>query len=119
MDTKNLDNNLLMFLKNILDIDIDKDVVFIKDSKFSYIYANKIFCEVFGVQAETILGKNDESFIKEKEVLNKCYESDKYSYEKDFLIHEEEVFKQKYRVLKLKINLGGGNSGILCFAKLK
>lgn len=119
MNTKDLDKNLLTFLKNILDIDINKDIVFIKDSEFSYIYANKIFCEIFGVKVETILGKNDESFIKEKDVLDKCYESDKYSYEKDFLIHEEEVFNQKYRVLKIKINLGKGRNGILCFAKLK
>lgn len=119
MKLKGLDTNLMLFLKNILDIDIEKDIVFVKDSSFRYIYANKIFCNVFGIEEEDILGKNDETFILDKNILEKCYESDKYSYEKDFLIHEEEVFNQKYRVLKLKINLGDKSNGILCFAKLK
>lgn len=119
MKLKGLDTNLMLFLKNILDIDLGKDIVFVKDSSFRYIYANKIFCNVFGIEEEDILGKNDETFILDKNILEKCYERDKYSYEKDFLIHEEEVFNQKYRVLKLKINLGDKSNGILCFAKLK
>lgn len=119
MNIRDLDKNLLIFLKNILDVDIERDIVFIKDSNFNYIYANEIFCNLFGTKVEIILGKNDKSFITNKEILEKCYESDKYSYDRDFLIHEEEVFNKKYRVLKLKINLGEGSSGILCFAKLK
>lgn len=118
MKIQSLDKNMLSFLKNILDIDLEKDIVFIKDSNFNYVYANEIFCNLFEIEMNNILGKNDKAFIKDKIVLEKCYESDKYSYEKDFLIHEEIVFEQKYRVLKLKINLGNKKSGILCFAKL-
>lgn len=114
-----LDEKLVFFLKSILDLDLEKDIVFIKDANFHYIYANKIFCDLFKVNVEDILGQTDKKFIFDNNALTKCYESDKRAYEKDFLIHEEEVFNNLYRVLKIKINLGGEKEGILCFAKLK
>lgn len=119
MKIEEKNKNLLTLLENLLEINLEKDVVFIKDSNFSYVYANKVFCDLFGVEEEIILGKKDESFIKDKKVLERCLESDKVSYETSFLIHEEELFNKIYRVLKIRINLGGEKNGILCFAKTK
>ena len=113
-----LDERLKFFIKSILNINIESDILFIKDSNFKYIYANEIFCNLFNINAADIIGKGDEVFIFDKKVLKKCFESDKATYEKDFIIHEENVFNQRYEVLKLKINLGERGEGILCFAKL-
>lgn len=117
MSIQNLDANVLFFLKNILDVDLKKDIVFIKDSDFKYIYANEKFCEVFKVEVKDILGKGDRTFIYDEEILERCIESDKYSYKQNFLIHEEKVYGKRYRVLKVKINLGDKKYGVLCFAK--
>lgn len=118
MKIKEQNKNLLTLLENLLEIDLQKDIVFIKDSEFSYVYANDIFCNLFGVKEEVILGKKDEYFIKDKNMLDRCLESDKISYETNFLIHEEKVFGRVYKVLKVKINLGDKEKGILCFAKI-
>lgn len=114
-----LDEKLSFFIKSILNIDIDNDIIFIKDSNFKYIYANVIFCDLFNVKLEDIIGKGDEVFIFDKEILRNCNNSDKAANDKYFIIHEEDVFDQNYKVLKLKINLGKNKEGILCFAKLK
>lgn len=119
MEKKYLDEKLSFFIKSILNIDINNDIIFIKDSNFKYVYANIIFCNLFNIKLENIVGKRDETFIFDKEVLIKCNESDKFTYEKDFIIHEEKVFNHKYKVLKLKINLTEKTQGILCFAKVR
>lgn len=119
MDLNFLDKNIFIFIKTILDVDIEKDIVFIKDENFRYIYANDVFCNLFNIQFEKIVGKNDDTFILNEKVLEKCYQSDLHSFQKDFLIHEEEVNNETFRVLKIKINLGSGRTGILCFAKLQ
>lgn len=118
MKIKRQNKNLLTLLENLLEIDLQKDIVFIKDSEFSYVYANDVFCNLFGVKEEVILGKKDEYFIRDKNVLDRCLESDKISYETNFLIHKEKVFGRVYKVLKVKINLGDKEKGILCFAKI-
>lgn len=118
MKIKRQNKNLLTLLENLLEIDLQKDIVFIKDSEFSYVYANDVFCNLFGIKEEFILGKKDEYFIRDKNVLARCLESDKISYETNFLIHEEKVFGRVYKVLKVKINLGDKEKGILCFAKI-
>lgn len=119
MNLNELDSKLVLFLKGILDIDFERDIIFIKDSKFKYLFVNKVFCNLFNVAQEDVLGKSDECFINSSEILENCYKSDKQAYNSEFFICEEEVFNKKYKVLKLKINIGNGNRGLLCFAKIK
>lgn len=109
--------NLLNVLSTILDINFEKDIIFIKNSNFEYIYANQAFCEEFDVNLSDILGKTDNFFIKDRQTLSICHSSDVKAYRDSFLIVEEESSTARFKVLKLKINLGNGNSGIFCFAK--
>lgn len=119
MELNKLDTNLISFLKGILDINFEQDIIFIKDSDFKYIFVNERFCDIFDVALEDILCKSDESFIYNNEILENCCKSDKIAYIKGFFICEEKVFNKNYRVLKVKINIGNGRSGLLCFAKIK
>lgn len=118
MNTKYLDLNLLNFLKNILDVDLNKDLIFIKNSNFEYIYVNSIFCQLFNLNTEEIIGKKDKDFFEDKNAVLICQQSDIKAFETSYLIHEEEAFNKNFRVLKIKINLGDKKEGLLCFAKI-
>ena len=118
MNTKYLDPNLLNFLKNILDVDLNKDLIFIKNSNFEYIYVNSIFCQLFNLNTEEIIGKKDKDFFEDKNAVLICQQSDIKAFETSCLIHEEEAFNKNFRVLKIKINLGDKKEGLLCFAKI-
>ena len=114
-----LNNNLKFFIKNILNLDLENDFIFIKDSNLNYIYANSKFCSLFNITIESIIGKNDDSFIKDPILCAGCQESDIYALQNNHFICFEEAFGKTFRVLKLKINLEKDTEGILCFAKLK
>ena len=118
MNTKYLDPNLLNFLKNILDVDLNKDLIFIKNSNFEYIYVNSIFCQLFNLNTEEIIGKKDKDFFEDKNAVLICQQSDIKAIETSYLIHEEKAFNKNFRVLKIKINLGDKKEGLLCFAKI-
>lgn len=113
----NSDKQLVSFLKNILDIDLEKDLVFIKDVNFKYIYVNDIFCQLFNLKPEEIIGKTDSDFFSDKVALKNCYESDLSALKNSYILHEEKAFKRNFKVLKIKINLGNNKIGLLCFAK--
>lgn len=108
---------LLDVLNEILDINLEKDIVFIKDSDFKYVYVNNRFCEIFSLDQNTVIGKCDNNFIQDKTTLENCYLSDCKAFEDNFIIIEETTFGKKFNVLKLKINLGHNKNGILCLAK--
>lgn len=112
--------NLEVFnsLAELLDINFERDIIFIKDADLKYIYANLKFGKLFNVKIEDIVLKTDNFFIKDKKVIEKCYESDLMALTKNFIIHEEKIDNRIYKVLKLKINLGENKFGILCFSKL-
>lgn len=50
--------------------------VAIKNSKGKYIYANNLFCETYGVTRHYIVGKTDESFMDELEVMKTTQEDE-------------------------------------------
>lgn len=50
METGFLDKNMLDFIKNILDIDLSKDLIFIKNNNFEYSYVNSVFCDMFNLK---------------------------------------------------------------------
>lgn len=114
-----LNKNIDFFIKNVLNLDLNKDVIFIKNSNFEYIYANSKFCDLFNINLKNLIGKKDIDFISDKILLKTCEQSDLYVFENNYLICIESAFDKEFRVLKLKIDLGNNNIGILCFAKTK
>lgn len=118
MNTKYLDKNLLSFLRNVLDVDLDKDLIFIKNHNFEYTYVNSVFCNLFNLSIEEIIGKKDKDFFKDEDAIEICHLSDIKAYETNYLIHEEKAFNKEFRVLKIRINLGDKKDGLLCFAKI-
>lgn len=91
----------------------------IKDNNFKYIYVNNMFCNLFNISLNNVIGKRDSDFILDKNLLNTCNQSDIYTLENNFLVCTEKSFNKSFEVLKLKINLGNDKIGILCFAKIK
>ena len=55
-------------LKNILNLDLENDFIFFKDSNLKYIYINKRFCELFEIELKDIRGKSDLEAL-EKNIL--------------------------------------------------
>lgn len=60
--------------------------VAIKNKKRKYIYANDLFCEIYGVTRHYIVGKTDESFMDELEVM-------KSTQEDDIVLNEEKILE--------------------------
>lgn len=114
-----MNDELKFFIKNILDFDLNHDFIFMKDDKLNYIYANEKFCNLFQVKLEELIGKNDYYLMKNYKYIEKCNYGDTFALNNNFFISDEIVFDQKYRVLKLKINVDHHKPGILCLAKIK
>lgn len=114
-----LNRNIDFFIKNVLNLDLNNDIIFIKDKDFRYIYVNNMFCELFNIDLNHVIGKKDSDFILDKGLLSTCSQSDAYTLENNFLICTEKTFDKDFKVLKLKIDLGDNKIGILCFAKMK
>ena len=114
-----LNKNIDFFIKNVLNLDLNKDFIFIKNKKFEYIYANSIFCNLFSISLKNLIGKKDVDFILDETLLKTCEQSDSYTFENNYLVCTEKAFNKEFRVLKLKIDLGNNTVGILCFAKIK
>lgn len=117
MKNYKLNENLSIFLKNILDIDFNHDFVFIKDNNFRYIYANNIFCNLFNLKPNEIYGKTNKDFTDNTLLLNSSHKSDLYTLKHNYSVRDEFALNKTFRVLKVKINLGNNSFGILCFAK--
>lgn len=113
------DSDFKNFLKNILNLNLEDDFIFIKDSNLNYIYVNTKFCELFNISSKNIIGKNDYFLIKDKKLLEACQKSDSEVLKKNHVISIEQAFGLKFNVLKLKVSIGHNNFGILGFAKLE
>lgn len=113
-----VDEKLKEFIKNILNYDLKNDFIFIKDSKFNYIYVNKSFTNIFKVEEENIIGKND-NFIKFLNISEKinCSYSDKMALKNYFFSSEEIINGNKYLILKINIKISSKNNGILGLIK--
>lgn len=112
-----VNEQLKFFIKNILNLDLNHDIIFMKDHNLKYVYANERFCNIFGVTLDELIGKDDSYIINNKNILFKCKKSDLSAIENNFCITNEVVDNIFYKVLKLKIHLEANNFGLLCFAK--
>lgn len=112
------DKNFYFFIKNILNLDLEHDIIFIKNHELRYIYGNSQFCKLFGITLEELIGKDDSYILTNQNFIDKCKESDLYAIKNNFFITQELVNGVTYKVLKLKINLEDNNLGLLCFAKV-
>lgn len=110
---------LKKIFKNVLNLDLEKDFIFIKNTDLRYIYANSKFCELFNIKLSELIGKNDSFIFKDKALIEICRTSDLEAFEKNHSISVEEIFNINFRVLKIKISLGNNKVGILGFAKLE
>ncbi|MCS6824445.1 MAG: PAS domain-containing protein [Cytophagaceae bacterium] len=81
---KQRDSVAYQFVKMILDG--MPFPVFMKDEQFRYLLVNQLEAELFGLNAEEVIGKRDNDFVKDKEVMKVINESD------------TEVIKQNKRV---------------------
>ena len=106
------------FIKNILNLDLEHDIIFMKDHNLKYVYANDRFCNIFGVTLDELIGKDDTYIMSSESFISKCRESDLLAIENNFYITSEIVDAITYKVLKLKIHLEANNFGLLCFAKI-
>ena len=57
-------------------INDNKLAIAIKNKKRKYIYANDVFCETYGVTRHYIIGKTDDSFMDELEVMKSTQEDE-------------------------------------------
>lgn len=114
-----MESNLKIFLKNILNLDLEKDFIFLKDSNLEYLYANKKFCELFKLDLKDLIGKNDYFLFEDKNFIEVCQKSDLEALEKNYAITKEIAFDMKFDILKLKVSTGSHEFGVLGFARLK
>ncbi len=114
-----MESNLKVFLKSILNLDLENDFIFLKDSNLKYLYANKKFCELFKLDLKNLIGKDDYFLFEDKKFVDICQNSDLEALGKNYAITKEAAFGMKFNILKLKVSIGNNNFGILGFAKLK
>ena len=112
-----MDNAFISCLEKIFNLNLNQDIIFIKDSKFNYIYANKPFLDLFDITLENILGKDDSFFMNNSITCSLCRESDLKALEEGYIMTSETVYYKTYEVLKFKININHNEVGILSWAK--
>ena len=112
-----MDNTFISCLEKIFNLNLNQDIIFIKDSKFNYIYANKPFLDLFNITLEDILGKNDSFFMNDYIAYSLCRESDLKALKEGYIMTSETIYCKTYEVLKFKININQNELGILSWAK--
>lgn len=112
-----MDNDFIFYLEKIFNLNLSQDIIFIKDSKFNYIYANKPFLDLFNITLENILGKSDSFFMNDSIAYSLCRESDLKALKEGYIMASETVYNKTYEVLKFKININQYKFGIFCWAK--
>lgn len=98
-----------------------KDLIFIKDSEFKYIYWNSEYedflSQNFSIKHEQIKNKTDFDLYP-LEIAKKCRESDLETKEKSYFIGSEFINSKEYILVKLKLKESDNpKGGILTIAK--
>ncbi|WP_407536450.1 PAS domain-containing protein [Cetobacterium somerae] len=114
-----MESNLKNFLKNILNLDLENDFIFLKDSNLKYLYANKKFCELFKLELKDFIGKDDDFLFEDKELVETCKVSDLKALEENYAVKKEIAFGLEFDILKLKVSTGNNKFGVLGFARFK
>lgn len=114
-----MESSLKIFLENILNLDMEKDFIFLKDSNLKYLYANKKFCELFKLDLNSLIDKDDYFLFEDKKYVDICQKSDLEALEKNYAVTKEIAFDLRFDILKLKVSIGNSEFGVLGFARLK
>ncbi|MCM8759437.1 MAG: PAS domain S-box protein [Candidatus Omnitrophica bacterium] len=98
-------------------INSTRDMAFIKDSKFRYIYVNDEYAKFFKKQPKEILGKTDFALMKSGPAKG-CRETDKQALKRNRLvINEETVDGRVYETRKFPVKLETGETGVGAFIR--
>jgi len=93
-------------------INATKDMAFLKDEKFRYLFVNNALASFFGKGADQIIGKQDADLMPEK-AAERCRETDLQALSSDTLVVSEEVIGDIiYETNKFRVPFGTGNYGI-------
>lgn len=93
-------------------INMNSDLMFIKDSNRKYVLVNKKFCEELNMKESDIINKTDFELFSD-EIATKYTESDFKVIKKGVPLFFEEPFKNKVsETMKFPIKLSGGETGI-------
>ncbi|MCM8825456.1 MAG: GAF domain-containing protein, partial [Candidatus Omnitrophica bacterium] len=94
-----------------------KDMAFIKDSKFRYIYVNPEYSKFFKKSVREIIGKSDFDLM-EPRTAGQCRRTDKQALkEKGVVINEEVAGNRTYETRKFPVKLETGEIGVGAFIR--
>lgn len=94
-----------------------KDMAFIKDSRFRYIFVNFEYSKFFNKKLDDILGKTDFELM-EIAPARRCRETDIQALkEKRNVVNEEVVGGKTYETRKFPVRLEGGEIGVGAFIR--
>ncbi|AFL69428.1 diguanylate cyclase [Sulfurospirillum barnesii] len=90
--------------------------IYIKDTQYRYMYANKKTCELFGIGLEGLIGKEDDDFFEEESAKNiRMYDEEVIEYGRKVTREEsntDRITQQKRTYLSTKIPLRNANGMI-------
>jgi len=89
-------------------INSSTDLIFLKDTKFRYLVANKAHEDIFNIKVNKILGKTDFDIMPFQEAEH-CRESDIQAMDEGYISIKESVGDRNYHVIKQKV-MNGGNA---------
>jgi diguanylate cyclase (GGDEF)-like protein/PAS domain S-box-containing protein len=72
--------------------------IYLKDTSYRYLFANRPVCELFGVPKEEIIGQTDEKFFDENSIVQ-IRENDRFVLEKGEMLKSEENNTKDGRIL--------------------
>ncbi|MCM8788693.1 MAG: PAS domain S-box protein, partial [Candidatus Omnitrophica bacterium] len=94
-----------------------KDMAFIKDSKFRYVYVNPEYAKFFDKSTEEVLGKSDFDLM-ETSTARQCRRTDKQALKNNRLVINEEMANNRiYETRKFPVRLESGEIGVGAFIR--
>jgi PAS domain S-box-containing protein len=88
------------------------DLVFLKDSEYRHIFANRALAQYLGKSIEEVIGKTDYDLLPAQAAEN-CHRSDKKAQTEEQVITTEEIVRGRhFETIKFVVPLGDGRQGI-------
>jgi PAS domain S-box-containing protein len=98
-------------------LNASKDLVFIKDQNYRYLFVNKANQDFFGLSEQEIIGKTDFELMPEK-LAEECLKSDQRAVTKnDIIIDEERSAEKIFEIRKFPVKLACKEIGVGAFIR--
>ena len=98
-------------------LNASKDLVFIKDQNYRYLFVNKANQDFFGLSEQEIIGKTDFELMPEK-LAEECLKSDQRAVaENDIIIDEERSAEKIFEIRKFPVRLAHKEIGVGAFIR--